>query len=131
MGELRLLLDTHAWIWWLNDDTKLSTRARTEISNPGNEVLVSAAVAWEVATKHRLGKLPGVEPLLADMTSLMLRSGFKELPVTLRHGLHAGNWPLVHRDPFDRMLAAQSALEDAPLVTRDAVFREFDIDVVW
>jgi PIN domain nuclease of toxin-antitoxin system len=131
MAELRLLLDTHAWIWWLNGDSKLSPRARTEISDPGNEVFVSGAVAWEIATKHRLGKLPGVEVLLSDMPGLVLRSGFKELAVTIRHGQHAGSWPSVHRDPFDRMLAAQSAVEDSPLVTRDRLFLEFDIQVVW
>jgi PIN domain nuclease of toxin-antitoxin system len=131
VGGLRFLLDTHALLWWLFDDPRLSRRVREILSDPANEILVSSASAWEIATKFRLGALSGVEPLVTDMAAWVRRAGFSELAVQIPHGQKAGGWPQEHRDPFDRMLAAQSALEDIPLVTRDPVFPSFGIRVVW
>lgn len=128
---MRHLLDTHALLWWLWDDPQLSPRSRQIIAEPSNEILVSGVSAWEIATKHRLGRLGGVEPLLVDMAEWVRRAGFVALPVGISHAQRAGSWVLDHRDPFDRMLAAQSAIEDVPLITRDPVFAAFGIHTVW
>jgi PIN domain nuclease of toxin-antitoxin system len=128
---LRLLLDTHCLLWWLFDDPRLSRRARELLGDPENEVLVSSACAWEIATKHRLGKLRGVEVLARDMEGWVRRAGFRELGIRILHAQKAGRWPQAHRDPFDRMLAAQSAVEDVPLVSVDPVFESFGIRVIW
>ncbi len=128
---MRFLLDTHALIWWLSDDPRLSRPVREIVADRANEILVSSATAWEISTKHRLGKLRGVELLVADMAGWIRREGFVELPIAVRHAQRAGSWSQAHRDPFDRMLAAQSDLEDIPLVTQDPVFAEFGIRHVW
>ncbi len=128
---MRVLLDTHALLWWLFDDPQLPERPRQLISDRSNEVLVSSASAWEVCTKHRLGKLPAAAQLADDFVSWILRAGFVELPVSIRHAQHAGNWPQAHRDPFDRMLAAQSHLESLPLISRDPALKMFGIQLIW
>lgn len=128
---MRFLLDTHALLWWLFDDPQLSTTARDVIADPANEILVSGASAWEMSTKHRLGKLDGASALVGDIPAWIARAGFAELMVSLAHGQRAGSWPLPHRDPFDRMLAAQSAIEDVPLVTKDPAFAGFGIRTIW
>lgn len=128
---MRFLLDTHTLVWWVTDDPQLSSDALEILRGREHEILVSAATAWEISTKYRLGKLRAVESFVTDMTGWIREEGFAELPVDLRHGEKAGSWPQEHRDPFDRMLAAQSALEDVPLVTRDAAFTQFGIQTVW
>ncbi len=128
---MRLLLDTHALLWWFTDDPRLSPRARGLIHDEANEVLVCPASAWEVATKHRLGKLTGVEDAVARFQELVAADGFTPLPITLRHGLRAGAHPAQHRDPFDRMLAAQAEIEGVPLVTLDQALEQFGIEIVW
>lgn len=131
MGGLRFLLDTHVLLWWLFDDPQLSLRPREIISDPASEILVSSATAWEIATKFRLGKLSGVEPLVTDMAAWVRQAGFAELAVRIPHAQKAGSWPHAHRDPFDRMLAAQSVLEDLPLLTRDPALKAFGIRLIW
>lgn len=128
---MRFLLDTHALLWWLFDDPRLSDNAREIVANPDNRILVSSASAWEIATKHRLGKLAGAQQLVTDIAGWIEQAGFTELAISLRHGQQAGSWPQAHRDPFDRMLAAQSALEELPLISRDPAFGAFGIRVVW
>jgi PIN domain nuclease of toxin-antitoxin system len=128
---MRLLLDTHALLWWLFDDRALSRRARGLLADPHQEVLVSAASAWEIATKHRLGKLPAAAVLVQDIPGWVARAGFSPLPVSLAHAQRAGGFPHAHRDPFDRMLAAQSLLEAVPLLTNDRAFADFAVEVVW
>jgi len=128
---MRLLLDTHALLWWLFDDPKLSSTARDLVSDPAHEILVSSASAWEISTKHRLGKLPGAGVLARDIASWVERAGFTQLPVRIEHAQRAGSWPQAHRDPFDRMLAAQSALENLPLISRDRALEAFGIRLVW
>lgn len=128
---MRLLLDTHAFLWWLFDDPQLSTTSRDCIADPGNEILVSAASAWEISTKYRLGKLPAVHELVRDMSAWVTQAGFRSLPVEIVHAIRAGNWPQAHRDPFDRMLAAQSEIEDLPLVSCDAMMSVFGVRTVW
>ena len=126
-----LLLDTHAFLWWVTDDERLGPAARQAIADPANEVFVSAASAWEIATKQRLGKLEGVPPVGERYGELVAADGFRHLPVDHRHALRAGGYSSEHRDPFDRMLAAQSELEQMPLVTRDPAFALFGTRTFW
>ena len=128
---MKALLDTHALVWWWTDNRRLPRAARAMIAEPDNEVLVSAATAWEIATKNRLGKWPEVERLVTDFESLLLQSRFVGLPVSIAHARLAGTLTGQHRDPFDRMLIAQARLESAVLVTADAIFRRYRVPVVW
>ena len=128
---MRLLLDTHALIWWWTDDGRLPSGARKVIADPENVVMVSAASAWEIATKSRLGKWPQVDAMIEDFAGLLRRSRFAELPITVAHVRLAGALDGDHRDPFDRMLAAQCWIERTPIVTADEVFREFAVPVIW
>ncbi len=128
---MRLLLDTHALLWWLFDDPKLPDTPRGLLADPDNEVMVSSASAWEICTKHRIGKLPAAAPLVEDIPGWLKRAGFTELPISIRHAQKAGKWPQPHRDPFDRMLAAQSLLEDLPIVGRDDALATFGVQLIW
>jgi PIN domain nuclease of toxin-antitoxin system len=128
---VRLLLDTHTVLWWFTNDPQLSAPARQAVADEGNEVFVSAASAWEIATKQRLGRLPGVPEVARRFPELVAADGFTHLPVTYLHGLRAGGYEISHRDPFDRMLAAQSDLESLILVTRDPAFEVFRIRTLW
>lgn len=126
-----LLLDTHALLWWLLDDEQLSAPARAAIAEPGNRIWVSAASGWEVATKHRIGKLPEAAEIAERFSYYLRRARFIELPISLEHSLKAGALPGPHRDPFDRMLIAQHFVTRYPVVTRDTVFHDYGVAVVW
>lgn len=126
-----LLLDTHALLWWLFDDPNLSSTARELIADPLNGILVSSASAWEISTKHRLGKLPSAGALVQDIAGWVRRAGFTELPVSIAHAQRAGSWLQAHRDPFDRMLAAQATIENVQLLSCDAELRPFGVSLVW
>ena len=128
---MKVLLDTHALIWWSSNDPRLSMVARELIQNPDTQVLVSAASAWEIATKARLGKLHGVQRLLSDFDALLAADGFTHLPITHQHALLAGSFDLAHRDPFDRMLAAQALIENAVLLSNDPELRVFAVATHW
>ena len=130
-GPARVLLDTHALVWWWTDDRRLPASARAAIADPATQVLVSAASAWEIATKHRLGKWQEVAPLVAEFDDLLRRSRFVPLPITAVEARTAGAMDWAHRDPFDRILFAQSRARAAPLVTGDAVFHGQDLAVIW
>ena len=111
---MRLLLDTHVLLWWLADDRKLARNARAIIANPDNDVLVSSASIWEVAIKASLGR---IEIELDDFEDAIVRNGFRSLPIAFRHAVTAGRLPAAHRDPFDRMLVGQAAVEELRLVS--------------
>lgn len=128
---MRLLLDTHALLWWFTSDPRLSVRAAAVLADEANAVHVSAASAWEIATKQRLGKLDEVPQASERFAELVAADGFFHLPVSYLHGLRAGGYDLAHRDPFDRMLAAQGELESLVLVTRDPVFTAFPVTTLW
>lgn len=128
---VKLLLDTHALLWWFVDDPSLSTRAREAIRRDDNDVYVSAASAWEISTKHRLGKLPEVAGAVTRFDALVTADRFRQLPIESRHGLRAGAYDAAHRDPFDRMLAAQAELEGLVLVTADPAFGAFPVRTLW
>lgn len=126
---MRLLLDTHAVVWWFAGDERLPVSAREAIY--ASDVVVSAASAWEIAAKHRLGKLPDGELLALDPMACLAREGFEALAVSVEHGARAGRLPGPHRDPFDRMLIAQAQAEGLLVVTGDAVFERYGVGVVW
>ncbi|MEO6445680.1 MAG: type II toxin-antitoxin system VapC family toxin [Gemmatimonadaceae bacterium] len=128
---MRVLLDTHALLWWLAGDKQLSKRARLTVTDEENQIFVSAASAWEVSTKHRIGKLPGAGPLAVDFAREVRQQGFSELPITLAHAQVAGALPGEHRDPFDRMLVAQAREEKMALVSNEAVFDAFGVERIW
>jgi PIN domain nuclease of toxin-antitoxin system len=128
---VRLLLDTHTLLWWLDGDRRLSRAGRSAIAAEDNVVFVSAASAWELATKARLGKLPGAVDVATDVAGCLSRQGFLDLPITVVHAQRAGSLRIDHRDPFDRMLIAQAQMEDLPIVTNETLFDGFGITRVW
>lgn len=128
---MRVLLDTHALLWWLDGDRRLTRRARVAIADHGNRVMVSAASAWEISIKAHLGKLPGALDVAADIAGAVRSQQFDALDISILHAQRAGHLPGPHRDPFDRMLAAQAQLEDLPIVTNDPVFGAFAVETIW
>ncbi len=128
---MRLLLDTHTFLWWSANDPQLSGAARGAIASGDNDVYVSAVNGWEISIKARLGKLPLPEEPAKFMTRLMSRHGFAALPITLAHAVHEFGLPPHHADPFDRLLVAQAQLEDLVLVTNDPVVGRYAIETLW
>ena len=128
---MRLLLDTHAFLWWLSGDEALSAAARIAIANVENDIYVSAASVWEISTKHRNGKLPGVAAIVSDLERTITDQGFTGLPISVRHGQVAGGLPGPHRDPFDRMLIAQAMLENLLLVSNERPFDAYGVSRLW
>ncbi len=128
---MRLLLDTHALLWWLAGDDQLSAVARAAIADEDNPIYVSAASAWEVATKHRLGRLPNAGPLANDFAHEVAKQGFLALEITLDHGQRAGALSGNHKDPFDRMLIAQSQAQNLVLVSNELAFDHFGVSRMW
>jgi PIN domain nuclease of toxin-antitoxin system len=125
------LLDTHALIWWVEGDDRITARLRQLLSNPQEDVFVSAATAWEIATKVRIGKLRLAEEFLQSFLDAVEALGFRPLPISLRHGYEAGRLPGSHRDPFDRMLAAQALAEGLVLVSADPAFNALGVSTFW
>ena len=128
---VRALLDTHALLWWAIDDQRLSKKARTAISDDGNEILVSAASAWEIATKVRKGKLPGAEALSSDLPSYLVAQDFAPLSISVAQARRAGALPGPLLDPFDRMLIAQAQDLGVPIVGLDKAFDGYGIQRLW
>jgi PIN domain nuclease of toxin-antitoxin system len=129
---VRLLLDTHAFLWWVFAEPKLSRKAREAISDDEqNDILVSAASVWEIATKFRLGKLPHAGAVARDVAAAMASEGFDELPVSVRHAQRVGDLVGRHRDPFDRMLIAQALTENLTLVSNERAFDAYGVKRLW
>lgn len=128
---MRLLLDTHAFIWWLTDDPSLSRIAHAAIGDTGRNVFVSAATAWEIATKFRIGKLPNHAVIAEDVRGWVAKMAFFELPVTVAHAQLAGALPGSHKDPFDRMLMAQAMAENLVLVSNERLFDAYGVKRLW
>lgn len=129
---MRLLLDTHAFLWAVTAPERLSPSARRSIQDEDNEVHVSAATVWEIAIKARLGRLePAVDELERTIPEEMERHAFQPLPVHMRDALKVAALPDIHRDPFDRLLAAQAIIEELVLVTNDAALRKYPVETIW
>jgi PIN domain nuclease of toxin-antitoxin system len=128
---VRVLLDTHTFLWWVLEDPRLSPRARSVITAPATEVFVSAVSAWEIAIKAGSGRLDLPEPATTYVPSRIAANDFGELHVTVEHAVGVSGLPLIHRDPFDRLLVAQARVEGIPIVTSDPTIAQYDIDVIW
>lgn len=128
---MRLLLDTHSFVWFIEGSPRLSSRARELIEADTAEVFVSAATGWEITTKHRLGKLPNVEALVMDFEGEVRRAGMTGLAITLRHAAMAGSLAGDHRDPFDRILSAQSLCDNLIFISNDEILDRFGISRIW
>jgi PIN domain nuclease of toxin-antitoxin system len=123
---MKLLLDTHAFIWWDSDPGQLSARALAALRGPANEVLLSVCSVWEMAIKADLGKLP-----LADIVAEQRANGLKILPIALEHTLAVIGLPPLHKSPFDRLLVTQTNIEGAEMVTSDPVIRQYPVRTLW
>ncbi len=128
---MRLLLDTHTFLWAISGDSRLSKKAQAALDSFENELLFSPVTAWEIATKFRIGKLPNVETLLNSLSSTLRRLGFQELPISVEHARSAGLLKNYHRDPFDRMLIAQAIAEECLLVSNEKLFDSFGVKRLW
>ena len=128
---MRALLDTHTFLWWNTDDPRLSPTAREVIADGRNELYLSVASAWEIAIKAARGSLILPEPPEQYVPSRLRLHRLSVLAIQLRHALHVYDLPMIHRDPFDRLLIAQSRLEDLVLLTTDPDIRRYDVNVVW
>lgn len=128
---MRALLDTHAFVWWLEGSPRLSRRARSVLEREGNEIFVSAATAWEITTKARLGRLPFASEVAADVFGAIVGQGFHPLDITTVHAQRAGWLPGHHADPWDRMLIAQAQAEGLAVVSNETRFDEYGITRVW
>ena len=125
------LFDTHALVWWWTGNPALRPKTRAMILDPGNAIFVSAASAWEIAVKCRIGKWPAAKPAFEQFEDLRCADGFAAVPLTVDHGLLAGSLRGDHRDPFDRMIAAQAIHEDLTVITRDPALAALGCKTVW
>lgn len=128
---MRLLLDTHAFLWWISDDPRLSERAIELISEPANVVFFSAVSGWEVVVKASLGRVELAEPPGDLIPREVARNAFEILPLHLRHALGVADLPQIHRDPFDRMLVAQAIAEELTLISKDSVMKRYPLNAEW
>ena len=128
---MRFLLDTHVLLWLAFDDSKVPISVRKKIQTPGSEAIVSAASAWEIATKYRLGRLNFARKLVENFVPRTTAAGYTLLAMSVEHALRAGRLPGDHKDPFDRMLAAQAIYEDLPIISNDPCFDGFAVRREW
>lgn len=128
---MRYLLDTHTFLWWNMDDEQLSALAKEKISDSSNEIFLSAASAWEIAIKATRRRLSLPEDPTRYVASRINLHGFQALPVQIHHAVQVYKLPVLHADPFDRLLIAQSQLESMPLISIDPDIRRYDVEVVW
>ncbi len=128
---MRVLLDTHAFLWWITDDPKLSPRAGEIIKNMDNEVFVSAASGWELVIKTQLGRLKISENPVDFIWEQIQLNAFQSLAIRMKHALQIFSLPDHHKDPFDRLLVAQAQLEEMPILTADHQIARYDVAVIW
>ncbi len=128
---MRVLLDTHAFLWWVEDSPSLPATARRVIFDETNDIVVSAASAWEIATKYRLGRLPEAEAVATDVAGCIEDEGFEALAISVADAERAGRLPDHHRDPFDRILIAQALRHEMAIVSVDAAFDRYGVYRLW
>ena len=128
---MKILLDTHTFLWWITDDRRLSLRAREAISNEENELFVSAATGWEIAIKVRIGRLDITDEPQRFVLEQLRINAFRPLSIGMEHTLHVSTLPDYHRDPFDRVLIAQAQVEGMPIVTADPNIEKYQVEVIW
>jgi PIN domain nuclease of toxin-antitoxin system len=128
---MKVLLDTMAFLWWVTDNNELSVRAQRAIADPENEVFFSAASAWEIVIKISLGRLKLNQTPGTFIRRQILQNNISRLPIDESHALHLYKLPDIHRDPFDRILIAQSQLEQLRLVTNDSEIQKYDVEILW
>jgi PIN domain nuclease of toxin-antitoxin system len=128
---MKVLLDTHAFIWWVTNDPQLSQTARATIADPDNTILFSVVNAWEIIIKQGTGKLTLPEPAETYIPSRIAANQFVTLPINLSHILQVASLPDLHRDPFDRLLIAQSQTEQIPIVSIDRYIVQYPVNVIW
>ena len=127
---MRLLLDTHVWLWLIGEDERLNELTRAALSDPGNDIFLSAAAVWELAIKHAAGKLKFTGSPAVQVPIHIKRSGVLPLPITAGHGLAAAALPMHHRDPFDRMMIAQALAEELTLSTADDRLSAYEVPLL-
>jgi PIN domain nuclease of toxin-antitoxin system len=128
---MNVLLDTHAFLWWVIDDSQLSNTAKATIADPSNIIYLSAVSAWEIIIKERTGKLSLPEPPETYIPSRLVSNQFASLTVQMQHVLQIASLPDHHRDPFDRLLIAQSQIEQIPILTVDHMIGQYPVKVIW
>ena len=128
---MKVLLDTHSFLWWVTDDRRLSPRAREIMSGGENRLFFSAASAWEIAIKARLGRLAISEPVATFLPAQLAENAIEGLPIAVSHALHVYSLPDHHRDPFDRLPVAQSQIENLPILTRDPLIAHYAVETIW
>jgi PIN domain nuclease of toxin-antitoxin system len=127
---MKILLDTQCWLWWIAAPENLSQSARLRIADKRNTVYLSAASSWEIAIKYSIGKLPLPEPPMQFIPKRLARDAITALPIEIMHTLYVANLPLHHKDPFDRILIAQSTKEDIPIMTVDKQFERYEANII-
>ena len=128
---MKLLLDTHTFLWWVTDDARLSQAARALIADGRNELYFSVASGWEIAIKAQLGRLQLPDNAPQFVMAQLSLNAIEILPIQLHHALHVYKLPMHHRDPFDRMLIAQSQLESLPIITLDPQINGYEVQTIW
>lgn len=128
---MRLLFDTHSFLWWITDNSRLSSMVRATISDRNNELFFSAASAWEIATKAQLGKLLLPKKPEQFISEQLLINSIESLPIHISHAVRVYDLPIHHKDPFDRILVAQSQLENLSIMTLDPLISQYDVNVIW
>ncbi|HJX94136.1 MAG TPA: type II toxin-antitoxin system VapC family toxin [Candidatus Acidoferrum sp.] len=126
----RVLADTHAFVWWIEGREQLSYQVREILENPETTIYISAASAWELAIKARIGKFKS-SALVSGFSAELEKEGFLELPISIKHAVRAGMIKAAHKDPFDRMLAAQAQLEGLPILSNDKIFDKLSVRRIW
>jgi PIN domain nuclease of toxin-antitoxin system len=128
---VKILLDSHALVWFLLGDRRVPKRVFIDLDRPDTEFVISAVCIWEITTKVRSGRWPEADDVIGLLDQLLLTAAYIPLPITIEHAKIAGSFAWAHRDPFDRLLAAQSQIEVLPLVSADSIFRRFGVMVIW
>ena len=128
---MRYLLDTHAFLWFVLDDQRISTKAKSIIKDSKNEIYFSAASAWEMSIKIRLGRLTIEEDLEPFIIKQLAENNFSTLSITIFHSIYTSKLPNIHKDPFDRMIVAQAQVEDLSIISKDKNIKKYSVPVVW